>query len=120
MSFLSLVIFTLTRIAHIYRKFDQSEISYPFIPLDHCCRIWLYVSYTLIPENTLLLSCFDKREKIFIERRVMERHLLGGQGRLIKAGESQGRAPGQALSALKSWLQLILAKYDINGNYSIY
>ena len=22
------------------------------------------------------------------------------------------------LSALKSWLQLILAKYDINGNYS--
>ena len=25
-----------------------------------------------------------------------------------------------ALSALKSWLQLILAKYDINGNYSSY
>ena len=24
------------------------------------------------------------------------------------------------LSALKSWLQLILAKYDINGNYSSY
>ena len=24
------------------------------------------------------------------------------------------------LSALKSWLQLILAKYDINGNYSQY
>ena len=24
------------------------------------------------------------------------------------------------LSALKSWLQLILAKYDINGNYSLY
>ena len=25
-----------------------------------------------------------------------------------------------SLSALKSWLQLILAKYDINGNYSQY
>ena len=24
------------------------------------------------------------------------------------------------ISALKSWLQLILAKYDINGNYSEY
>ena len=29
-------------------------------------------------------------------------------------------APGILLSALKSWLQLILTKYDKNGNYSWY
>ena len=39
----------------------------------------------MFSENTLLLACFDKeqRGKMFIERRVMERHLLGGKGTLI-------------------------------------
>ena len=44
---------------------------------------WLYVSCTsstVIFENTLLLSCFDKEEKrMFMERRVMETHLLRGK-----------------------------------------
>ena len=34
-------------------------------------------------ENTLLLSCMDEEEKMFIERQIMEKYLLGGKGTLI-------------------------------------
>ena len=45
-------------------------------------NFWLYVSiFTLICENTLLL--YGQRRKIFIERQVMGKHLLGGKGTLI-------------------------------------
>ena len=45
-------------------------------------NFWLYVSiFTLICENTLLL--YGRRRKMFTERQVMEKHLLGGKGTLI-------------------------------------
>ena len=39
---------------------------------------------------------------------------------VIRGDHLQDKVGRCILSALKSWLQLILAKYDINGNYSSY
>ena len=53
------------------------QISLPNSEFDYAIdNVWV-VCFVLSFVTTLLLSCFDK-EKMFIERRIMERHLLGG------------------------------------------